>query len=274
MASDTVAGYFANGEDAHRAISALMESGFTASEIGAAFHSHSGRGTRESAEAIEEENAPMQSPVNAQTTAAGPASDTNAVTPQGLSTGGGSVIAGASRPGPIPGSEIPDTLPRSIPSELSSKASPGKTSRVQPEWQHRLRDVFPANTPKTATDKSSMNFGTGEGYLDLNGAAYSSSAFEGAFAGMGIPPEHARRIARELGRGGAVVTVKAGSKNEQAAALLEKNGGVIRYEPAFAVKDEAWQDEEPEAQVEMFGEVRRVFPGSMRPDQETRRKAS
>jgi hypothetical protein len=64
--------------------------------------------------------------------------------------------------------------------------------------------------------------------------AYSGSAFESSFSGMGIPQEHSRRLSRDLRRGGAVVTVRAGSRNSTAEAVLQRNNGVVRYESVSA----------------------------------------
>ncbi|MGC2605467.1 MAG: hypothetical protein WA419_07920, partial [Silvibacterium sp.] len=129
---DVVAGYFISGEDAHRAINELKDEGFQASQIGAAFHSGTEAGSpRRSVQAGSDFSAsskqdsseidiPMRSPVEPGSTPSGAASDTSAVNPSGLSTGGGTGIAGAGRPGPIPGSDIPGNLPTNIPSELAS----------------------------------------------------------------------------------------------------------------------------------------------------------
>lgn len=107
--------------------------------------------------------------------------------------------------------------------------------------------------------------------------AYSGSAFEGSFCSMGIPPDHARRLARELGDGGAVVTVKAGAKVSEAEAVMQRNHGMVRYESAPAAGEVWTPSDNRETPVQVFGEVHRVYPGyapeSAR-DQEQKRKAS
>lgn len=300
VAAETVAGYFVSGEDAYRAINMLMEKGFSASEVGAAFHSRTAVFPGRNEGAIQDES--KLHPVTGQgiTTGAGPASHTSAVTPAGLSTGAGSAIAGAGKPGPIPGAEIPSGLPTRMRSELASEARPSDFQRskaashdfpatgdIHPaeeggSWWDKLTHAFGGKEEDAArreavSDKSSLNFGTGEGHLGVyaeHTRPYSGSAFESAFSGMGIPPEHARRLTRELARGGAIVTVKAGSRNGIAETILEQNHGVIRYEPAFAVKEEVRSEENPDTHVEVYGEVHRIYPRGESPKDAHSRKAS
>ena len=307
-ASGTVAGYFASGDDAHRAINELLEEGFSSREIGAAFHGDSAlRSSSAQASAQVVSDVPTRSVATADATPAGAASGTNAVSPWGLSTGGGTVIAGASAPGPIPGGEIPSGLPSNIPSDLASDAD-NRTSRTySPEsaqqtaggnvpatggfhetrkhesWWDKLKHVFGGEHADAAvkrepvSDKSSLNFGTGEGHLGTyadHDYAYSGSAFESSFSGMGIPQEHAQRLSRELRRGGAVVTVRAGSRNAVAEAVMERNHGTIRYESQSAAGDSALDSGNQEERVEIFGEVHRVYPAYVPADDVRDRKAS
>lgn len=212
--SNTVAGYFTKPEDAHRAIRELLDEGFDSTAIGAAFHSGSPR----TATTSDRDRAVNDLPVRtgyeeSQMRPAGATSGTEAVSPWGLFTGGGTPFAGASRPGPITGSEVPPSVPRELPSNFAS--------------EH----------------------------------AYSGSAFESSFCGMNIPPEHARRLARELGQGGAVVTVKTGSKASDAEAVMQRNHGTVRYESAPAAGEASTERESPEARIQVYGEVHRVYPG-------------
>lgn len=248
--NEVVAGYFAKAEDANQAIRELMDEGFGLSEIGAAFHSgasqrrDSGPGLSPSSTATaaaaptkrnpgsgeDEGGFPMRSEGNQELHPAGATSDTQAVSPWGLFTGGGTPFAGASRPGPITGSEIPRDLPRDIPSELASGAESRASSH-----------------------------------------AYSCSAFENSFTGMGIPAEHSRRLARELQAGGAVVTVKAGSRTAAAEEIMGRNHGRIRYESA---PQQMKTDMESGGRVDVFGEVHRAYPGHMPGEDVRERKAS
>jgi hypothetical protein len=307
----TVAGYFANGDDAHRAINDLVEAGFSAREIGAAFHDgglsrrSSGSGVENVDQAADESR--LLTETRADSTVAGAASNTNAVTPMGLSTGGGTTISGAGAPGPIPGSDIPPDLPRDIPSELGSEAgnrtfssrrapvadtsrpsaresiSTSRVERQEEGWWGKLKHVFGGGEHETSSSreptskKDSQSFGTGEGQLNLTSDrdyAYSGSAFESSFSGMGIPQDHARGLARDLRRGGAVVTVRAASKNAIAEAIMQRNHGTIRYESQVAPNESAWDSDHQQTRVEVFGEVHRVYPGYI-PEEEVRaRKAS
>lgn len=313
-ASSTVVAYFANGDEAQRAIGELREEGFASSAIGAAFHS--GTSTAGSSFAASSGSASSADDtlstigkVGSSTGVSGASSDTSGVTPSGLSTGGGTGVSGAGRPGPIPGSEIPNTLPTNIPSSLRSSnagvrhketdfretvdapiaeagfedpdvdrasyaALASQPERPHSSWWDKVKHLFSDDSEKDASrprpvaaDKSAANFGTGEGQLGIapsdSGAdydyAYSGSAFESSFSGMGVPQPHAHRLSNELRRGGAIVTVNAGSEAAKAEQILERNGGTVRYEGADLLNDPTL-GEESDSRVEVFGSVQRVYP--------------
>ena len=285
VAGGTVAGYFARGEDARLAIDELIEKGFDVREIGAAFHS---RAQEDPILAVEEE--PSRRMSDSDNSIAGVASGSRAVTPSGLSTGGGATMEGAHRPGPITGAEVPPELPREIPSTLPTDAEAratlprkGLRKAASPEgapdenarsWRDRLETVF-GRESGTGRMAESRKFGTGEGHLgDIADYPYSNTAFEQSFAGMGIPPEHARRVAHELQHGGAVVTVKVGARAAEAESVLLRNHGIIRYETPAARREPIAAQSETAARMEIFGEVHRVYPNYVPPDRQIARKAS
>jgi len=222
--SGTVVAYFASGEDAQNAINELVDEGFPVSEIGAAFHGNSAPSATVSGSPSRpfHDEFPTMGSTASGAGVSGAESDTSGVTPAGLSTGSGTGFAGASRPGPIPGSEIPDNLPREIPSTLPS-------SSTAPQ-------------------------------AEITDYPYSSSAFESSFTGMGISPDHSRRLAAEIRRGGAIVTVNAGPLSTAAEQIFERNHGRIRYESGIASGD-AFPSVPDTARVHVFGRVQRVYPG-------------
>ncbi len=136
-----VAGYFATGHAAHRAINALIEAGFAPNEIGAAFHVQTG-GTvpgagaaLTGAGAMDMGREPSRQPdfdvadrselgkdneqsLHTRTGSSGAASGSNAVQYAALGGGAGTPFDGAGSPGPIPGSSLHNT---SLPSELKSE---------------------------------------------------------------------------------------------------------------------------------------------------------
>lgn len=232
---ETVAGYFASADDATNAIHDLVDDGFPINEIGAAYHDASlqGRGAPSGGPARRsiEGDFPLQSKKDRVGNLTGVTSGTDAVRPWGLFTGGGKQFMGAERPGPITGSEIPPDIPRELPSDLA------------PEGRNRAAGSY----------------------------AYSGSAFENSFAGMGIPPDHARRLSRELRRGGAVVTVRAGQRTPAAEQIMERNHGTIRYDSGPVAVEETRDTGE---QVDVFGEMHRVYPGYIPAEDARRRKAS
>lgn len=296
-----IVAYFADGEDAHLAITELLDSGFSAGDIGAVFHSGrasvSASATGEAVNDVKIRSTVSPGTAGSGSGISGAASDTSAVTPAGLSTGAGTATSGASRPGPIPGGEIPGDLPTNIPSTLRSEAEvaaqPARASYAATgsvrnpvvrntvrhdeggSWWDRLKHVFGGESAEekarerreAVADKSSTNFGTGEGHLGVYPEydyAYSSSAFESAFAGMGLSPERARYLSGQIGRRGAIVTVSAGSRSALAEQILERNNGErnngqIRYEAGSVVSEDAGQKGEP-VRVEIFGEVQRIYP--------------
>lgn len=309
--SGTVVAYFSNGEDAQNAINELVDDGISVSEIGAAFHGSAST----SAGATGSPTRPFHdSPSNMGSTASGAGvsgaeSDTSGVTPAGLSTGAGTGFAGASRPGPIPGSEIPGNLPHEVPSTLRSASTaplsestgmgvapiPATSVPVHHEhrsyehasWWDKLKHLFSGESGADTSvrrapvsDASSRKFGTGEGELGIASEydypysgydyPYSGSAFESSFTGMGISQERSRSLATEIRRGGAIVTVNAGANTAQAERILERNHGTIRYESAGVV-NEASETGPDIARVQVFGRVQRVYPGYVGSDSPTRK---
>ncbi|HVW77222.1 MAG TPA: hypothetical protein VHB45_06390 [Alloacidobacterium sp.] len=87
----------------------LLAERFEIRQIGAAFRSGTSTvaNVRDASDMGEIGSNAVHSAMDSDTVGSGPASDTRTVTPAGLSPGSGSVIQGAGRPGPIPGSEIP-----------------------------------------------------------------------------------------------------------------------------------------------------------------------
>jgi len=245
-----IIGYFADGADAYRAISELMDEGFQTSEMGAAF-----RARRESAGRLERnpENAGVRELAqrNPATSGSvgGPASHDEAVTPAGLAPGSGNAFPAPVGPGPIPGSETPSNLPHDLPSTLPStlrteaeisaeqRARSGVSRDEMPlnrreDWQEGMNRVFREDRERgVRKGNPNLKFGTGEGHL-FSGLEYSAPTFENAFSDMGLTPDEATGLSSELSRGGAVVTVFASNRASLAEAILERNHGRIRFEAA------------------------------------------
>jgi hypothetical protein len=269
-----IAGYFKDGEDAHRAINALLDEGFLASQIGAAFHT-SGipRGT-ESDDSADDSIGREFGTFNEQAgdmdrSAGGAASGSDAVQPVGLSSGSGSVILGAGAPGPIPGSELKHTgLPSELHSELAHDqpgSAPYQAPAVVPEPQHhtakagagwtdKLKHLFQSkHSDQTADEQDSQEFGTGEGHLILPspyGHPYSQPAFESSLSGAGI--EHSRHLSHRLSTGGAVVTVSDTGRSVEVEKIFERYNGVVRF-AGDVFEDSPALDYEP--RVEVFGHL-------------------
>jgi hypothetical protein len=230
--SEVVAGYFAKDEDANQAIRELIDEGFGLSEIGAAFHNASSQQARGSAPA----GGPIEGdfPLQSKKDRVGNLTGVTSGTEAVRPWG---LFTGGGKQ--FMGAERP---------------GPITGSEVPPDLP---RDV-PSELGSKRESRASSH-------------AYSGSAFENSFAGMGIPPEHAQRLSRELRRGGAVVTVQAGRKTPAAEQIMERNHGTIRYDSGpVAVED----THDTGAQVDVFGEIHRVYPGYIPAEDARRRKAS
>ena len=276
-----VVGYFADSEQASRAINELIDEGFRVEEIGAAF-----RSARAGMEVTEGGRLRGVVRVNPAVSGSvgGPASHDAAVTPAGLAPGSGNAFAAPSQPGPIPGGEIPSTLrhelPHDLPSTLRSEAEiataaaePGFASRRLPvdndaseeSRRERMRLVFDEGSESAAPRRSlNMKFGTGEGHL-FQDYEYSEPSFENSFLGMGLSGREARTLSGELSRGGAVVSIAPGSRASLAEAIVERNHGRVRFD---AISGPAATSEG--GRVEIYGRMRNYY----RPEEAIQRKAS
>ena len=128
-------------------------------------------------------------------------------------------------------------------------------------------------------------FGTGEGQLGIveheyveYDYPYSGSAFESSFRSMGVPESRSRSLSNFIRRGGAVVTVNAGSRQAEAENILERHHGQLREESGSLAADEALATGADSSRIQVFGHVQRVYPsyissgpGSISPDQPTRK---
>ncbi|HEX4039753.1 MAG TPA: hypothetical protein VHX37_16970 [Acidobacteriaceae bacterium] len=273
-----VVGYFSDGGEAYRAINELMDEGFSASEVGAAFRTP--RATGGAMAAADEEVDEIRSLREVTETnpalsgsVGGAGSHDEAVTPAGLAPGSGNAFpAPPSNPGPIPGAELPSTLRHDLPHDLPATSAEAQGTEVREigtrgVWMGRLDERYgsPAAGRKSAS-RSSQKFGTGEGRLDLVPEHdYSAPAFESSFQGMGLSAEEARRMSGELGRGGAIVSVRAGDRVALAEQIVERNHGRVRLESAGTGARES----DRESPVEVYGSMCAWYPG-----EQARRRAS
>ena len=270
-----VVGYFADGADAYRAINELIDEGFRASEIGAAFRApragaeQPAAGELKSVRELTERNPAVSGTVG------GPASGDQAVQPAGLAPGSGNAFPGApSTPGPIPGSEVPSTLKHDLPEMLPHDLPSTLRARSEGDepWLEHLHRNWGSSTAETAKNRNTaaagnQKFGTGEATLGLE-QTWSEPAFETSFTGMGLTPEHARSLSGELGRGGAVINVNAGERSSLAEAIVERNHGRVRFEQAAATT--MLRPSDHESPVQLYGSMSNYY----RSDEDLRRKAS
>ncbi len=295
-----IAGYFSHGDDAHRAINALLDEGFLPSQIGAAFHSSRAAGTspeqgREEVPVLggnsmrEDLGTTLTASSRSDNSFAGPASDDTAVQPAGIATGAGSPFVGVGKPGPISGSSLAHTgLPSELKSELRSASEVGGTaaaaSPVSPaphlgsgpqhhiaptdnSWGAKLKHLFSKDDSSLKTGPAlsaeSQNFGSGSGHLGIEppyGQPYSRAHFEQSVSSSGVPPEQSRHLAHRLSAGGAVVTVSATGRAIEVEKIFERHHGHVRF--ASDVLGEEPLIGSEDARVEVFGHLEHRYPGS------------
>jgi hypothetical protein len=274
-----VVGYFTSGADASRAINELIDEGFRPAEIGAAFRSS---GASAPAMEVKDGGRSRSFAENPASTGSvgGPSSHDEAVTPAGLAPGSGASFPAASKPGPIPGGEIPSTLPHDLPHELPSTlrheweinrvpVPPVAAAEVDFQTDEARREQMRRHFGDSAESGnakrgSNLKFGTGEGHL-FPDYEYSEPTFENSFLGMGLSARDARGLSGELSRGGAIVSVAATSRASLAEGILERNHGFIRFE-SLAGDGPVSEG----SRVEIYGRMQNYY----RPDEGVRRKAS
>ena len=285
--SNVVVAYFTNNADAQRALDDLLTEGFEPRQMGAAFRSDTARKGAAAARDIEENvgTKTIRNAIDSDTVGSGPASDTRAVTPAGLATGSGSVISGAGRPGPIPGSDIPHhRSATSSSAKIATDPLPATggfhEAHENEGWWQKLKNFFYGEEAvegqsKGVVSETSMNYGTGEGHLatypDNYEYAYSGSAFESAFSGMGVTHANAQSLVGSLQQGGAIVSVDAAERLEDAERILERNNGRIRFE---AIAEATQWSDIPGERVRVFGRLSRAYPGYLSRGDISSRKAS
>jgi hypothetical protein len=239
-----IAGYFADGADACRAINELIDEGFLASEIGAAFRAQRADALKPNAvtggaRELAERNPSTSGSVG------GPATHDEAVQPAGLAPGSGNASPAPVGPGPIPGSVTPANPRHDLPSELHAQAEIAAAQAVrssrsrseahaqrQEDWQEGMKRIFRETQESGArqpSGSSSLKFGAGEGHLFADNE-YSAPTFESAFAGMGLGWDEARSLSSELNCGGAVVAVFPSDRASLAEGILERNHGRVRFD--------------------------------------------
>ncbi len=288
VANEVVVAYFSNSSDAHRAIDDLITQGFGPSQIGAAFRSGSATSPAYAVANTEElDRKPELSAVDSDTRGSGP----NVRHQRRYSGGSFQRLRqrhkrSRSPPAPFPGSDIPHHRSPGPVETTSTETNPlpatGGFHETHDEnsWWQKLKNLFSSDTAvegrsKGVASETSMNFGTGEGHLgtypDNYDYAYSGSAFEGAFSGMGVNPTNARSLVGDLQLGGAIVSVDTGGRIADAEGILERNNGRIRYESAAEATQ--WSNI-PGERVRVLGRLSRTYPGYLSGSDLPTRKAS
>jgi hypothetical protein len=218
--SQVVIGLFSNGNDAQQAIGELREQGFKTNQIGAAFRetaigsefSNPERNRTRTQQGIQDvsighnltESSYSGSSSLDAGSPGGPASGSNAVTPAGLSSGSGTGLSGAGRPGRIPGSDIP----RSISNPDASDSTQALRREPEDDWQQDLRpdrviDIAPGGSGSDVTTLPSptpvRNYDEAE---RLNKQSHDHDSWweklKRLFTDEETPPEHAS-TARNVG---------------------------------------------------------------------------
>jgi uncharacterized protein (TIGR02271 family) len=157
----------------------------------------------------------------------------------------------------------PDQIIAAFRAPSDTKAKPDGDAlpmRSSGQWFGQLRQIYRGD------DQGVNRAGTAT-------PGTSATGFEAMLAQIDLSPQDAAILDRDLDRGAAIVTVKAGSRNQEARALLEERGARIvhgrhdRELPAALEPDAAniihstpfnSPAPDPADHIQLFGEVLRV----------------
>jgi uncharacterized protein (TIGR02271 family) len=134
--------------------------------------------------------------------------------------------------------------------------------RESGKWFSQLREIYRGD-----------DRGVNRRGIEQPGSEATTTGFEAMMAQIDLSPREALILDHDLDRGAAIVTVKAGARNQEARALLEQRGARIlrgrhdtesptatEPEPATIVHSTPFQSPQPAASdhIQLFGEVLRV----------------
>lgn len=277
-ASDSIiVGLFQDGDKANNALAELRQKGFAGNQIGAAFRSgYSRSASGAQSPAVEAGKYQAESNAYAGATSAGSLAGTQSTVPGGTGTPTADFDP-ATYPHRTEGSDYPVT---------------GNTARRvhrDESWWDRVKSFFgdddaerrttdaagtgTASANQAADRRNLATSSTSRGYGDRDyDFGYESTEFEGTLSQIGIAPDRARYLARELPEGGAIVTVRANGRTEEAQRILEDNDGTVRFEYDTSARlqpttragsdvntNTAGRDfESGNDRIQLFGEVLRV----------------
>ncbi len=237
-----VVGYFSGGDEAHRAINALVDEGFLPTEIGAAFHvgsqssgsnlgPSSGDETRQAnvGTSMREElgtTHPIADSYASGSTSGGAASDSSMVQYAALGGGAGTPFDGAGRPGPITGSSLANTgLPTELKSELPHDA-PLPRGEYATSTPATAMDTSMPGQPATSFQETAMptHAGVQAGVKESWGTKLKH------VFGMGTHDEHDEQ---ETAKGPATAESQAFGTGEGHIILNDAPSGLRYSQPAF-----------------------------------------
>lgn len=247
-----IVGYFATGDEAHRAINALIDAGFQPEEIGAAFHigasqtgsgaSQTGSGSSSGSEETRSPNIggslrselgttqPQTTTHGTRTGTSSAVSDTTPVQYASLGGGAGTPFDAASRPGPITGSDLSNTgLPTELKSSLPHDSEIGNRGS-QPE------NNYPANTPVSAehvaVNTANRHEGWGDKLKHIFGGGHSQNTADVPQYGKDDLWAERKREAQDFGSGEGHLDLSTPKRYSQSA--FERSFSSHGVEPEHA----------------------------------------
>jgi uncharacterized protein (TIGR02271 family) len=164
-----------------------------------------------------------------------------------------------------------DQIVAAFRAQAGLEVEPGRAPvpmRGSGKWFGQLREIYRG-------DDGEAN----RGGFEETGPESTTAGFEVMLAGIDLSPQDALILERDLERGAAIVTVRAGTRNQEARALLEQRGARImqgRRDPEPVTAIESVESIEPKAativhstpfhspaeaapnHIQLFGEVLRV----------------
>jgi uncharacterized protein (TIGR02271 family) len=110
------------------------------------------------------------------------------------------------------------------PGDARAKTGGGaRPMRSSGRWFGQLREIYRGDDPGRGVDDGAVNrAGAAQSTPGIN-----ATDFEATLAQIDLSPQDAIILDHDLDRGAAIVTIKAGGRNQEARALLEERGARI-----------------------------------------------
>ncbi len=141
----------------------------------------------------------------------------------------------------------------------STQGTSGIAAKTENAWE-RFKSFFDSSDVEPYADENAR--GSVESHEITGAHAYDHDDFSQSLSGMNVPQDRSKYFSHRIGSGaqGAVVTVSATGREQEAEAILEQNGGDIGADTTgydYNTPPAAAASTEPK-HIQLLGEVLRV----------------